>query len=261
MKSDGVKAASVSLSVLEYIAFSNSAVSVKEIAVFTGLAKSAAHKHLATLVRHGFVVQDPLTSRYRLGPKAWLLGRTAPDLDDIAAVAEPIMVEARNALGLAVVLSIPTPESAFVLTTLSSNRPIEIGVRTGSQLPLHASAQGKIILAFGDQRKRRAVDDLPMPAVTHRTITDRNVLRAEIERITKAGYSVASEEVLLGVSALAGPVFNYDRLLIASVALIGSIQHIANPPDAELVDKLLELTRKLCNAFGCDDPPHLKSGS
>ncbi|AJE46699.1 IclR family transcriptional regulator [Celeribacter indicus] len=255
--SDTVKASSVTLDILERIAFSSGAYGVTEIARFAGVAKSAAHKHLMTLVQHGFVVQDPLTQRYRLGPKAWLLSRNAPDLDDIATVAEPIMIEARNALGLAVVLSIPIPESAFVLTALPSTHSIEIGVRTGSQLSLHASAQGKIFLAFGDELQRRAIDLLPMPKITRSTQTDREALRREIAQVVRDGYASAPEQSLLGVNALAGPVFNYQQRLIAAVGLIGSVQHIEHPPKAELVSALLGLSRKLSAAFGCDIPPHL----
>lgn len=254
---DVVKASSVTLDILEFIAFSNGACSVTAIAELTGLAKSAAHKHLTTLVRHGFVVQDPLSARYQLGPKAWLLSKNAPNLDDIASVAEPIMAEARQSLGLAVVLSIPTTESAFVLTALPSTHSIEIGVRAGSQLSLHASAQGKVFLAFGDEGQRRAICHLPMPQITRCTIQDRDQLRAEIARTREVGYATAPEESLLGVNAIAGPIFNYDHRLIASVGLIGSIQHIENPPKPKIANALMDLTRKLSKAFGCDNPPHL----
>lgn len=145
---EGVKAADLCLRILEHVAFSPEPKGVTQIADVAGIAKSAAFKHLQTLIDHG-LVQDPTTSRYRLGPKAWLIGQQAQSLNDITAIALPFMLAARNETGLAVVLSTPMPSSAYVVLTCPSTHQIEIRVRAGSHLALHASAQGKVFLAMG----------------------------------------------------------------------------------------------------------------
>lgn len=248
--SEGVKAADMCLRILEYVAFEPEAAGVTQIAEAVGTAKSAAFKHLQTLIDHGFVVQDPISTRYRLGPKSWLLSRNAPDLDDIAKVALPLMQAARNELGVAVVLSAPTPQSVFVLATCASNREIEIGVKAGSQLTLHASAQGKVFLAFGGARMMEALRQAPLTAITPRTITDPAQLAAEIAEVRARGYAVAPEESLLGVNALAAPVYNYDRALIGSIGLIGSVQHIERVPQPEMIARLLKLTSETSRLLG-----------
>lgn len=248
--SDGVKAADMCLSILEYVAFAQDGAGVTQIADHMGLVKSAAFKHLKTLSDHGFVTQDLSNSRYRLGPKAWLLAKNAPDLDDISANALPLMEAARNELGVAVVLSAPTPQSVFVVATVPSNRPIEIGVRAGGQLTLHASAQGKVYLAFGPAGVLEKTCAAPLEAITNRTITDPKVLLQEIETVRKSGYATAPEESLLGIGAIAAPVWNYEGRLVGSIGLIGSVQHIETPPDQALVDRLLTLTRDVSTALG-----------
>lgn len=247
---ESVRAVDTALQILELVALSPQPPGVTQIAEAVGIAKSAAHKHLHTLAEHGFVSQDTTSTRYRLGPKAWLLSRLAPSLEDVASVAEPLMIAARDDTGLAVVLSAPTPRSAFVLAALSSKQPIEIGVRPGSELALHASAQGKVFLAFSDPALLAGLQSVPLKMMTPRTITSFEELSAEIARIRRQGYAVAPEESLLGVNVIAAPVRNYENKLVASVALIGSVQHISPDPAPELVARLLELSQGVSRALG-----------
>lgn len=252
---DGVKASDMALRILELVAFGHGPAGVTQIAEAVGIAKSAAFKHLQTLADHGFVVQDTTSARYRLGPKAWLLSRVAPPLDDVAGVAGPFMEAARSETGLAVVLSAPTRHSAFVLSTLTSTQPVEIGVRPGSELSLHASAQGKVHLAFGDPSLLDSLRDSALAPMTPRTITSYETLVAEIAAVRQRGYALAPEEVLLGVNAIAAPIYNYDDRLVASVCLIGSIQHLASDPQPEIVDRLLALARDISSALGSGATP------
>lgn len=251
---EGVKAAEVCLKILEFVAFEADGAGVTQIAQVVGIAKSAVFKHLQTLMDRGFVTQDPASSRYRLGPKAWLLARNAPNLDDVASVAMPLMQAARNELGLAVVLSSPTPNSVFVVATVSSNHQIEIGVRAGGQLTLHASAQGKVYLAFGPPQTLPRLLAEPLDRITPRTVTDPAVLSAEVAEVRRIGYATAPEESLLGINALAAPIFNYEGKMVGSIALIGSVQHLATPPDAGLIERLLRLTQDVSAALGHDAP-------
>ncbi|WP_158248088.1 IclR family transcriptional regulator [Paracoccus sp. SY] len=232
--------------ILQQIAFAERPQGVTQIAGKVGIAKGAVHKHLRTLIDHGMIVQDPITSLYRLGPKIWLMGQKAPDGQMLSEIALPLMQAARDDLGLAVVLSVPTPKSAFVLATLRSNQPIDIGVRPGSELQLHSSAQGKVFLAFGPADLWDQLQ-IPLEAVTPRTTTDVETLRREIEEIRVAGYAVAPEESLLGINALAAPIFNANGTIVGSIGLIGSIQHLTAEPTPHQLKVLMDLTGAISN--------------
>lgn len=236
-----VRAADVSLRILQMIAFSETPLGVTQIAQGVGIAKGATHKHLRTLMDHGMVLQDPLTSLYILGPKIWLMGQKAPQGQVLSEIAAPLMRSIRDEFGLAVVLSVPTPKSAFVLATLPSNQPINIGVRPGSELLLHSSAQGKIFLAFGGPELRESLRD-PLPRATPKTQTQLLLLLAELDEIRHRGYATAPEEAMLGINALAAPILDRDGKLIGSIGLIGSIQHLAAEPPPVLLDRLFALT-------------------
>src|SRR5690606_14849990 len=144
--------------------------------------------------------------------------------------AEGPMRDIRDRTAITTVLSAPTTSGALVLNTVIGYRTIEIGVRKGSELPFHASAQGKVMLAFGPPALMERTLRLGLPPLTPHTITDADRLAAEIETIRASGVSLAPEEALLGINTLAAPVFDRDRKLVGAVALCGSIQYLPARP-------------------------------
>ena len=100
----GVRSVQLALDVLETLAFSNEELGVTQLAQRLKLTKGSVHRHLLTLVERGYLVQNPITTRYALGPRSRLLAHYAPDADLIQLAAGP-MRELRDQLGHSVVLS------------------------------------------------------------------------------------------------------------------------------------------------------------
>lgn len=84
-------------------------------------------------------------------------------------------------------------------------------------------------------------------------VTVARSLLADIEKVRRQGYATAPEEALLGVNVMAAPVRNYENKVVASVGLIGSVQHIAPSPDPSLIKRLLELSEGVSRALGMPD--------
>ena len=103
--------------------------------------------------------------------------------------------ELRDSLGHFSVVSEVEPEGVRVLATLPGKSSVEIGVKRGSLLSFHGSAQGKVALAFGDERARVGV---PLaPRVAHaKTIVSPAILRRELDLVHKRGWAVAPNEAL-----------------------------------------------------------------
>ncbi len=251
---NGVRAADTVLAVLETVAWAGEPLGVTQIAARLQATKSAIFRHLQTLVDRAYLVQDSSTNRYRLGPKAFLIAHRAPPSWDLAQILEGLMREVRDQLGLAVVLSTPSPRGAFVAATLPGLHPIEIGVRPGSELAMHGSAQGKVFLAFNTAAVLPGRADLPR--LTEHTITDPAVLAAEIETVRQQGYAVAPEQVLLGCNAIAAPVWDHRGALVAALAFVGSIQHLHPNPQPEVVQAVLALAARASRQLGWEGRPN-----
>ena len=240
----GVRSAQLALDVLEAVAFAREELGVTQIAERLGLPKGSVHRHLVTLVHRGYLMQSATSSRYALGAKCRLLAELAPERD-LARVAQGPMRELRDRLGLTVVLSTRTPRGALVLCDLAGTSVIEIGVRPGSELAFHASAQGKVMLASCDDATRARLLARPLRAFTTATITDRATLESELARILVQGYASAPQQTMLGINALAAPIFEGTGACAGAVAIVGSIQQAPDPPAPETLSALRDCGRRI----------------
>ena len=245
----GVRSLELALGVLEAVAVSEQELGVTQLAERLNVTKGSVHRHLQTFVEYGYLVQNPATSRYRIGPKSRLLARLAPD-SDLAQLADGAMRELRDALGHTVVLSTMTPRGALVLKTLAGSSPIEIGVRPGSELSFYASAQGKVLLAFSPRPVQERLLARSMPAFTAKTIIDRDALEDELTAVMKRGYASAPEEVLLGINTVAAPIFDQDDACAGAVAIVGSIQHLPERPKTAAIAALRNASQQISRKLG-----------
>src|SRR2546423_2146526 len=110
--------------------------------------KARMHRHLSTLKYLGFVEQDAQTECYKLGLKLAHLGQAAMEQFDLRRLAEPYMMRLRDLTGQTTVLSIPASGDAIVSAAWEFPNPVMISVKLGYRLPAHASAQGRLTLAF-----------------------------------------------------------------------------------------------------------------
>lgn len=254
----GVRSVQLAIDVLETVAFSAEELGVTQIAERLDATKGSVHRHLQTLVDRGYLTQNSTTSRYAIGPKTRLLARHAPE-EDLVRLAEGPMRQLRDATDQPIVMSEMTPRGVLVLTKLSASSPIEIGVRPGSELTFHASAQGKVMLAFAPRELRSRVLARPLQRFTDKTITSPRKLEQELDQIVRLGYGSAPEEVALGLNTVAAPIFNAQGKCVATVALVGLIQSLPEKPRAYDVAQLLDAARQISRKLGYSGGSNLLS--
>lgn len=245
----GVRSVQLAIDVLESVAFSEEELGVTQIAERLHVTKGSVHRHLHTLVERGYLAQNPSTSRYRIGPRSRLLTRVAPETDLIALAEEP-MRALRDALGHTVVLSEMTPRGALVVAKITGTSSIEIGVRSGSELPFHATAQGKVMLAFAPKPFQERILSKRLETLTDRTVTSRARMEKDLIDIARHGYCSAPEEALLGINAVAAPIFDDHDACIGSLALVGSIQFLPGKPKVGDIAALLDTSRQVSRRLG-----------
>jgi DNA-binding IclR family transcriptional regulator len=120
----------------------------------------------------------------------------------------------------------------MVGAVLESSNLVTISVRQGARLPAHASAQGRIVLAFAPPETQRQVLSRKLEALTPRTVTAPAALRRRLAAIREELYELAPGETLLGITTLAAPLFDRDEALLGTVAIVGTDQYIPSPVDA-----------------------------
>jgi IclR family KDG regulon transcriptional repressor len=245
----GVRSVQVALDVLEAVAFSDEELGVTQIAERLGLTKGSVHRHLLTLVERGYLVQNAATTRYSRGPRSRLLAHYAPGTDLIQLAAGP-MRELRDLLGHSVVLSESSPRGALVLSMVVGTAAIEIGVRPGSELPFHSSAQGKVFLAFAPRPQRERILSKPLHAFTAHTVTDVKLLEAELTRVAQQGFATAPDQAMLGINAVAAPIFDEKDSCAGALALVGSIQFLPAELDTKSIAALKAAAAQISRTLG-----------
>lgn len=244
-----VRSVHLAIDVLETVSFADDEMGVTQIAERLDVTKGSVHRHLLTLVERGYLAQNPATSRYTIGPKGRLLARLAPETD-LVQLAEGPMRELRDARGHSVVLSEMTPRGALVLAKLASTAPLDIGVRSGSELPFHATAQGKVMLAFAPRPFQDRILSRRFDAFTDKTITSPERLVRTLLEVAKRGYASAPEESMLGLNAVATPIFDSHDACIAALAVVGSIQFLPEKPKQSDIDALTRASQQISRKLG-----------
>jgi len=247
---DGLQAVAMAIRILEYLAAQRGGVGVTALAQALGTTKSRVHRHLRTLVETGYIVQAPDSEKYRVGNRLVTLGRTVAENFDLAALAREEMRTLRDTLGQSVVISRAEVAGAVVLATLPGREAIEIAVKPGSILPPHCTAQGKLGLAHAEAAVRERVLLSRLDMRTPHTITSPTALRDELARILERGWAVAPSESMLGVNALAAPIFEGGGEMVGAIAILGSIQFIEAAPSPAQIRHLRQAAARISAQLG-----------
>lgn len=246
----GVQAVVFALNTLEFLANQQSAVGVTELAREFDTTKSRMHRHLQTLVGAGYIVRDEETERYRISTRLMALGQAISNNFDLTSAARPALRDLRERLGHSTVLSMPESDGVRVVFLMHGKSPLEIGVKPGSVLPYHNTAQGKVALAFGDPAVLEQVLQRELTMSTPYSITDPRKLVEAIETVRKRGWSVSANESTIGLNALAAPVFDALGKFIGTLAIVDSIQYIGENPTTEQVLGVTQAAGEISASLG-----------
>jgi DNA-binding IclR family transcriptional regulator len=233
-----------SLAVLDVLAAERS-LGTNEIARRTGMAASTVSRQLGTLVEAGLVDRVEATGHYRLGLRLVELGTAVLARLDVRTVARPHLEELVASVGETATLSVPGEPDAVTVDVVRSLQYVQGASQLGRPSIAHATAAGKVMLAFTDR-----LPPPPLTPYTERTITRLADLRAELDRVRKRGWADAYEEREPGLNAIAAPAWASDGSLAGIVALQGPIPRFGRAPARAALPLLLERTAAISAALG-----------
>jgi DNA-binding IclR family transcriptional regulator len=217
------RGASRALKILEFLAHNTEGFTLTELSRKLQVPKSSLLALLRTFTDHGYL-EHRAGGAYRLGPKAIALGIRSPSQRELPALAGPVLLDLMEKSGETVCLGAlahDAPEIVYI-DTVESRQQIRYSARLGERRPLYCTAPGLVLLAFMPtaerDRLRRSLRLLPLTA---RTCTDRDVLRARLDEVRKAGMAVSVDEFIMGASAIAAPIFDRQGRAVAACTVVG----------------------------------------
>ncbi len=184
---------------------------ITDIGKELNLSKSTTHRLLKTLENCGFVFQDPVSHQYFLGHLIIKLSSNPlATHQNLIVCAYEEMKRLREISGETVTIHIRIGTQRICLEEMQANQNIRYGVGKGSVSPIYAGSAGKILLAeLSETDRSHLIQNIHLTAVGPHTITDRNELLREIEKIRKQGYAISSGETLEGAISVSVPIRGY----------------------------------------------------
>jgi DNA-binding IclR family transcriptional regulator len=205
--------------VLETCAASRRTLSLVDLVELTGLPKTTLHRVCWKLV--DLRVLEHVDAGFRVGPRLYALGATSPELHRVRALGMPLLHRLSSESGLVANLGVLCDQRALIVDEVYGTVPLDRPKMVGATMPLHATAIGKALLAYGPPELR---DDVLAGAVlrpfTRHTIVRTSLLREHLARLVETGVSVSREEWRIGTSGIAVPVLVEGRA-VAALALVG----------------------------------------
>jgi len=203
--------------VVDALAEADDDLGTNELARQTGINASTVSRLLATLVDGRIVEHVQETGRYRLGPRLLQLGGVVHERLDLRRLAAPRLRELVRATGETATLSVAGERDAVTVDFLQSRASVQSVAHVGRQSVAHATAVGKVLLAFGG----RPLPPGPLKAYTEHTITQRAALVAALERVREQGYAENLRERDADLHAVAAPVTGARGELAAILGVQG----------------------------------------
>jgi IclR family KDG regulon transcriptional repressor len=223
---------------------------VTEISELVDLHKATTHRILTTLLNYGYIERSSDGLKYKLGVKLIDLGFRVRRRMDVRKEAMPYISLLAQQLDESVDLSIFDQGQVLYTEMIQSNHALMIAASVGRHLPLHCTASGKIFLAYLPIEKTSDLLSAPFAASTKNTITDPDVLRKHLNIIREEGCAVDNEELELGVRAVAAPIFDSSRRIVAAVSIPGPVSRITEDRIPEIKEALKRTTNTISSRLG-----------
>jgi DNA-binding IclR family transcriptional regulator len=230
----GVQSLEIGMSILRAMLNGQRAMMLKDIAAAADMPPSKAHRYLVSLIRVGLVEQDPLTSRYNLGPFALNIGLVAIDRLDRVRLGLTAIAELRDVINETTALAVWGDSGPVIVRWERPRRAITVNVVTGTNLSLLTTASGRVFAAW---MTKSIIDPLIAAELKSKAPADlktRSDVEAMLEKVRADGLApVYGNYMVKGVQAVAAPVFNFKNeitMVIVAVGVEGMFDMQENSP-------------------------------
>ncbi len=194
---------------------------VTEVAAALGVHKSTAFRLIAALEAGNLVEQDGERRKYHLGRGVLrLAGATAARLE-LPTESRPVCRQLAADLGEAVNVAILDGDEATNILQEYGTASITGRNWIGQRTPLHATASGKVLLAWMDAVARKEFLGTKLHRYTPASVTRPAALEAELERVREQGWAATTEEFELGLNAVAAPICGATGEVVGAVGVSG----------------------------------------
>lgn len=208
-------------------------LSLTELSRRSGVAKASVHRLAQELLRWG--VLERRGGHYWLGIRLFEIGQRVPRQRILRDAARPYMEDLHQATNETIHLAVLDGLEVLYLDKVCGRRQVSPPSRVAGRMPVHCTATGKVLLAFGSPTLVEEVMARPMERRTPHTVAAPGVLAQELNRVRAAGYAVEYEQTRLGYLSVAIPLMGATGATVGAVSITAPVYRADVPKYAGLL--------------------------
>lgn len=207
------------LDILEMIEAENGDIGVRELARRLELSPTIVQRLVSSLAVRGYIEKNTETSRYRLGHRSMILGASGERGVDYLVTARRELDRLAQEHHLNGFVSVLRSGRAIYLLAVQADG-LAIRVAVGSEMALHSTAAGKVLLAsLDDGEARKLLGHRKLLAITPHTVTDAAAVIASLAKVRRQGYATVVEENIPGVLSVGAPITDRTGAIVAALSV------------------------------------------
>jgi DNA-binding IclR family transcriptional regulator len=239
------------LAVLDMFTRDRTVIGIGEMAQHLGVHRSTTSRLAATLSAAGYLEPVDGPGRYRLTSKLIALGDAVAAGGDVRRAALVPLRDLVAELGETGHLAVLEGDEAVTVELVDGWHTVRMHSWVGKRSPAHCSSMGKALLAGLPESRFEALYPGPVLASrTPNTITDREQLERELDRVREQGHAVDLEELEEGLCCVAAPVFDRSGAVAASISVSGPPSRISESTIPELAARVRSTARRISERLG-----------
>jgi DNA-binding IclR family transcriptional regulator len=208
------------LDILEMIEAEGAELGVREMARRAELSPTIVQRLISSLAWRGYVEKNSETSRYRLGHRSLSLGASSERAFDYAVTARRELERLAREHHLNGFVSVLRGGRAIYVLAIQADGPVAIKVSPGSEMPLHSTSAGKVLLAaLSDTEARKLLGSRKLGALTPHTVTDPAAVLASLAKVRRQGFATVNEENIPGVLSVGAPIRDRSGAVVAALSV------------------------------------------
>lgn len=233
---------------LEFLSNHKDGIGINEISEKLDLPLSTTHRMLNGLKKNGYISQDIISKRYKLGVGILSLAIHLLNDMDIIKVGKPIIEDLSTKYGQLIFLSVLENDKVTCVDMVNNAERMRFYVQIGSPMPVHCSASGKSIVAYLDEDQiNKFLENESRTIYTSYTKLETYEIKKELSMVKELGYAVCDEEMEVGVMAISTPIRGKYGDVYASITimLIKQLQYDASQIIQDLKDSADKISKFL----------------
>lgn len=240
------------LQIIEYMADYRKPARLQDIAQALSFPASTVIRYLATLVACQYAKQDAETLRYSLTLKLSRIGSLVSAQYNIRDLVRRHLTDLVEKTGESACLAIEEHHRAVYIDVESGpDNALRVMQRIGKEAPLHCTGVGKLLLLNYDEDARdKMIAEVGLEAMTPNTITNRERLSQELNKIRADGYAIDDEECELGARCVAAPILDYTGTIVASLSVSGPVSRMTFQKINQVIDHVSKTALQISREMG-----------